>query len=688
MDILGSIQKEGKIPVYKKDDLIRDAAVNYGRNKPSARILKSKIGQKALALLELCERNHNHNFYTEVYNRVISNDKMDSVAIFYRGTKITYRELFNKSDMVAKTFLALGLKQGDKIACCLSKTPELIYFMFAANRLGIILDQTNKDFDHEFLKERCSKCNKKVMLVSDDNYDSIKGIIDELNFERIAMPSLADSLPSDAKKCDEYVPELDSYYHYDNLSKIYEKSSERIYTFGKFLKLGESYSGEIPNVGNLDTVVSTTYTGGSTRIGHPKPVEHRNRNYVIGGIYNDTNLTKSPKVENIRGVAFLPPSSPTLYSTCIVDNLIKLGEVAMEIEYSPDTFLDTLIINSPVHADATTSFILKATKQYLKKEKVYSAAALKRLRRLLVLMAVGEKAQPGEEKLINIFLKRVAAGSEISLNGIKLPYAPLSIGGGDSEHSGIFYTLLKRLQHLKSISKLGKSDYGLKPVPYAIVTALKRENDSFVECDYNEPGIIVANSPVTMAGYEGNPEATKNKIITDIAGRQWVSCDVYGYINNAGNVIINGRVEDNIVLEESKIIIPTYIVEDLVCLDTKNILSCCTVQNNQDEDIVINVEFSPLMKKSGIDTLVSAYRRVIKYYPNLINHIRIRVISDSCPFPLTSSGKRSIQKLKNLGFQDTIKFVLDDNTMEVIGFKSATIPNEPKKHTLKKMDAA
>ena len=78
----------------------------------------------------------------------------------------------------------------------------------------------------------------------------------------------------------------------------------------------------------------------------------------------------------------------------------------------------------------------------------------------------------GEEKFINEFLRKSEAGSGISLNGIKLPYGPLSVGGGDCEHGGIFYTLLKKLQSAINFIKIGKSDYGMVPVPFAVVTAL------------------------------------------------------------------------------------------------------------------------------------------------------------------------------------------------------------------------
>ena len=156
MEMYDHIKQNGDIPVFTAEDIIRYACANYDLGKPSSRILKSKVGLKALALLKEIEKNYNKNYYQIIYDRVVANGKLDSVAIFYRGTKITYREMFSKADEMAKAFITKEIKQGDKIACCLSNTPELIYTMLAANRLGINLDLTNSHFDAEFLEERYS----------------------------------------------------------------------------------------------------------------------------------------------------------------------------------------------------------------------------------------------------------------------------------------------------------------------------------------------------------------------------------------------------------------------------------------------------------------------------------------------------------------------------------------------------
>ena len=496
------------IPTYRVEQELERLAINP--TKPSSRILQTKIGIKSIALLKKIYADHNHSWYKEIYDRAV--DDMDKVALFYRGNKITYREMFAKADAAAKSLKEMGIEKGDEIPCCLSNTPELVYIMLAANKIGAKLNLFGTNLEPEYMEEIIAGTSKKLFIATDNVYGRIKDVVSKFNFDNKLLVSLHDSLPERPELCDEYEPDLDRYYRYISLVKGYKETEPSIMSFDEFLDHGKNYDKEIIDDNDLETEFAVTYTSGSTRRGRPKAILHCNRSYIVGGIYNNTNLTGSPEVPEIRGLAHIHPDSNTNLVTCISDNLIKHGSVALEPEYDKKSCLDYIRINKPVHLDATTSFLIQVAKDYYK-SKVEQKRKIK-FPKMLVTMAVGEAASLGEEKFINHFLLETRAGSDISLNGIKLPCGPLSIGGGDCEHGGIFYTLLKKVQALPKKMMLHGSDYGMTPVPFAVVTALKQLPDgSWEECNYNEPGVIVANSITSMKGYKNNPEATQKKIV-------------------------------------------------------------------------------------------------------------------------------------------------------------------------------
>ena len=637
----------GRIPTYKvQDDFF--LLETLPDNKPSKRIIKTKKGLNAIKALIDIEKNFDISWYK--YLKLRNKTNMNDIALFYRGNKISFQEMFDKADAVARSMASAGLRYGDEMGVCVTNSPELVYIILAANKLGIKVNCFGSHFNKNYLSDIIDELNNKVIFVSDDNYESLKPVLSTKNIENLVMTSLSESLPLDPKKCDEYEPELDNYYHFDNKVNFYKSNNSSIKSFGEFLDYGKGYAGEIKDAGNLETDFLVTYTSGSTKIGLPKQIIHKNRSLITMGRFHDPELSGNPKIPGLRGLAHIHPESNTDIITCISDNLMQEWSVALEPEYDKDKALDYIILNKPNYLNITTSFMLEAAKEYLVDKKYHQNGTGKKLPFLLAAFTVGEKTTKGEEKFINRFLRESRAGSGISIKGLKLPFTTLSIGGGDCEHGGIYYTLWKSLQEKLYYPKLGKKGLGMLPVPYVTVTALKQTKDgSYVECDYNEPGIIVANSYTNLSCYKNNAEATRKLIITDNLGRNWVSCNVYGYIDKIGSVHVNGRVPS-----QKENICTNFIIDDLITADTKNILSCITV--DVDDKKVINIQFQPLAKINESKVLTSIYARLAKILSeDEINNIYVRIIPTRNSFPLTGAGKRSAAALEEMSFEDCFK---------------------------------
>lgn len=637
----------GRIPTYKvQDDFF--LLETLPDNKPSKRIIKTKKGLNAIKALIDIEKNFDISWYK--YLKLRNKTNMNDIALFYRGNKISFQEMFDKADAVVRSMASAGLRYGDEMGVCVTNSPELVYIILAANKLGIKVNCFGSHFDKDYLSDIIDELNNKVIFVSDDNYESLKPVLSTKNIENLVMTSLSESLPLDSKKCDEYEPELDNYYHFDNKVNSYKSNNSSIKSFGEFLDYGKGYVGEIKDAGNLETDFLVTYTSGSTKIGLPKQIIHKNRGLITMGRFHDPELSGNPKIPGLRGLAHIHPESNTDIITCISDNLMQGWSVALEPEYDKDKALDYIILNKPNYLNITTSFMLEAAKEYLVDKKYHQNGTGKKLPFLLAVFTVGEKTTKGEEKFINRFLRESRAGSGISIKGLKLPFTTLSIGGGDCEHGGIYYTLWKSLQEKLYYPKLGKKGLGMLPVPYVTVTALKQTKDgSYVECDYNEPGIIVANSYTNLSCYKNNAEATRKLIITDNLGRNWVSCNVYGYIDKIGSVHVNGRVPS-----QKENICNNFIIDDLITADTKNILSCATV--DVDDKKVINIQFQPLTKINESKVLTSIYARLAKILSeDEINNIYVRIIPARNSFPLTGAGKRSAAALEEMSFENCFK---------------------------------
>lgn len=654
------LDKTGKLPVYHLEELLEEL-IEADKDKPSSRIIRTKKGQTAIAGLKMMEEKHNHSWYQELKERAYGHE--NELALFYRGNKITFSEMFEKADAIAQSLVEAGINKGDEIPACLSNTPELVYIMLAANKIGAKLNLFGASIDKEYLDEILSDSNQKLFIGTDDVYKEIQPTVEGKHFKKTILVSLADSLPLNPELTDEYEPSLDNYYHYENKAKEYQKQNPNIMTYAEFENFGRNTEKKVLDNNNLDTEFLITYTSGSTKVGRPKQIIHTNRSVITSGMFHDPELCGNPKIPGLRGLAHIHADSNTNIITCIADNLMQMWSVALEPEYGKDQALDYVFLNKPNYLNMSTSFVIQMAKDYLINKKYHENGTGRKLPFLLALFAVGEKTSKGEEKFINQFLRESRAGSGIKIMGLSLPFCTLSIGGGDCEHGGIYYTLWKSLQEKINGFRLKKGEYGMNQVPYAHISVFKQTaNGLYEECKYNEYGIIAANSPTTMAGYKNDPEATKRLIIEDTVGREWVSSNVYGYIDNLGTVHVKGRAGDEIILNDGEIIHPSMI-EDLVCSDTKNILSCSVVSAKTDDDVsipVVNVEFQPKHRKQDMEILTSINQRIQTQYPEFAEETVYRIFTTDNSFPLTASGKRNIRALEELRLENTVKLDINN----------------------------
>lgn len=641
------LNNEGRIPTYRVEEEL-ELLENLPDSKPSKRIIKTKKGLKAIKALIDIKNNYDISWYQYLKDRNLKN--MNDVALFYRGTKITFQEMFDKADELIKSMAKMGLHIGDEIGVCVTNSPELVYIILAANKLGIKVNCFGAQFNKKYLSNIIDGISNKIIFISDDNYESLRSILLDKKIDNVVLTSLADSLPKSPKECDEYEPELDKYYHIDNKCNYYKSVDNRIKLLSEFIDYGKDVNIEIKDFGKLETDFLVTYTSGSTKIGFPKQIIHKNRSLITMGRFHDPELSGNPRIPGLRGLAHIHPESNTDIITCISDNLMQGWSVALEPEYDKDKALDYIILNKPNYLNITTSFMLEVAKKYLIDKKFHENGIGRKLPFLLAAFTVGEGTQTGEEKFINRFLREARAGSGISIKGVKLPFTTLSVGGGDCEHGGIYYTLWHALQQKMYYPILGKSGLGMIPVPYVVVTCLKQlEDGTYIECDYNEKGIIVANSYTNLSGYKDNKEATEKLIITDNLGRNWVSCNTYGYIDKVGAVHVKGRIPD-----EQTTFCYNFDIDDIVTKDTKNILSCITV--DVDNYKVLNIQFQPLAKVNYEKILESIYKRLEKIFTlELIDKLYVRIIPSRDSYPLTASGKRSIRFLEELSLNNCIK---------------------------------
>lgn len=599
----------------------------------SSKVLNSKT-RKALAEIE---KNHNTSWAVEMFRR--NCDNLDLMALLYRGNKISYRDMFSMAYDYAKSLKAMGYEKGDEIPICVGNIPEFVYLMLAASFIGSKIVVVGDWFDKNYLKDILNNTNSRYMFVSDDNYGYISSVIEDSNIEEIVMSSLNDSLPMN-KNGERYNPykEIDDKFNHAFTSKVseYKEISKKvILDTNEFLKLGLGYHDKIVSEVSIDEPFAQTYTSGTTDPGCPKGVVHSTRSYVTLSRWKESDVSGLPSMRNMTVLAHIPTYTHMELSCAISDTLYEKCTLALEPFYDRDFFIYSLLMNKPNFVPASNGFWTKLCDLLNYDEKFKNI----NMPFLMLPTITGEECSVGEEYYYNLTSKRHKFGTD------KLPYplspVTFSIGGGTSESSGVFVTILKALQE-KRISNITKK-YGLGLTPHSFVDLEVLDKDGDY-CSIGKPGLLVINGPCDMLGY--SDEALNEKVyVTDKYGKEWLNQGAYAYKTDAyGRVKMKGR-PGNVIKLSTGSELPYYVIEDTIRSDVKNILVAVLLK--VEDSYVCHIELQRECKLSDADVIDSVMNRLLGVIPEeVLKNMYIKVRSS---FPIAPSGKRDTSVLLGEG---------------------------------------
>ena len=218
------------------------------------------------------------NFYELIAFQ--SKKRGQKVALFVDDEKITYKDILAVADKLAAFLANKGVKKGDKIAFFLRNSPEFIYTIFAASKLGAIVVPINT-----FLKE------EELTYILEDSGASV--LVASALHEKVVNKSKASNvcklLVWEGGKC---------------------AQGEQHYTFDEALKTDVS-------VAHTETTLEDTaviiYTSGTT--GKPKGAMLSHKNIFSNAHSGMMHIHLTPRD---RGIVFLPMFHSFTFSIAIM----------------------------------------------------------------------------------------------------------------------------------------------------------------------------------------------------------------------------------------------------------------------------------------------------------------------------------------------------------------------------------
>ena len=194
-------------------------------------------------------------------------------AIDYYGTKITYKQLSDKIDDCANSFLSYGIRKNDVVTICMPNTPEGIIAFFALNKIGAISNMVHPLSSEEEILFSLNSTKSKYLVMLNTFYNKIENVIGKSSVDAVIFASAADYMPiymklfynlSQIGKYKKY-PKNNMYYSWKKFYKKYYVTNH--IKFPKFCK---------------DTPAVIIHSGGTS--GTPKNFVIQNRAFILGAL--------------------------------------------------------------------------------------------------------------------------------------------------------------------------------------------------------------------------------------------------------------------------------------------------------------------------------------------------------------------------------------------------------------------
>lgn len=536
-----------------------------------------------------------------LYQYIYDNNKdyTSNTALNYFGRKISYAALFDNIEKAAKAFSTIGVKAGDIVTIMSMHTPEVIYSVYALNRIGAVANLVYMTLSEDEIAETVANTASKTLLVLDKVIDKIETIREKIDVNAVIVVSPSDSMPFIMKNG----------YKLKNKKKTLPK--DKYLSYREFVSLGEKAEKTVDTPYKKDTPAIIVYTSGTT--GKPKGVMLSNDNLnAVAHQYKMSGM----KFE--RGETFFNMIPPFLGFGISIGMHLSLCLGLQEILWiipEPKNCVKAFSKSKPKHM-VSGPVLVKAICDELDEKLDY----------LVTFAGGGVSFTSEEEKAVNQYLYE---------HGSKVKYVT---GYGMTELGA---TVCTGMNHVYKLGTLG--------IPLPSVTVKIVDTDTGKELKTNEIGEMYFNAPNIMLSYYKNQADTDEIITLDENGERWIHTGDLGMVDDDGFVHFKGRKKRIFITKGKDDVVYKLFpmaIEELFSNKDK-VQLCGTIVVEDPERINVAVSFvtgkdSSYSKEQLIAELMECAREKL---PEHSVPVKIVVLDE---IPLTQSGKIDYKALEKM----------------------------------------
>jgi long-chain acyl-CoA synthetase len=396
------------------------------------------------------------------------------------------------------------VKAGDIVTIMMPNTPEAVYCFYALNKIGACANMLSPTFTPEHITGSVDLTETKVLVMLDKFYGMFGEILEKTKVSKIVITSPLVSLPPTVKL----------------IGSLKKKSAaipqgEKYMNWGNFIKAGKKQENISQTAYKKENSAVIVYSSGST--GASKGIVLSNESFT--GLVMQYEIANHVDLCNARGksgLVLIPIFMSTGINATLNTVLCNSMTGILEPIFDKDVFIKKV-------KDKKPNYLLLPISLY--EAMLAHGDGFDDLSFLLHPTGGGEPLSASLEKSIDDFFSKHGSKSIIVQAWGLCEFGSQSTA--QSKHRP-------------------RKGVGI-PLTHTVVSAFDPDTDE--ELSYNQRGEIRVITPCRMLGYYKNPEATAEFFREGKDGQIWGCSGDMGYIDEEGNVFIEGRATDYIISE-------------------------------------------------------------------------------------------------------------------------------------------
>lgn len=414
------------------------------------------------------------------------------VMLDYYGAKFNYRYIRDKVDRVADALLNIGVKKGDYVSLCIFIAPEVIYLVYAINKIGAIVNFINPFELDEVVPANVTKVNSNFLFTFDMFANKFKDISSDKMPKYIISMSALDSMILISKFISRF---------YGLVRHKVPKELNAI-SWKEFIKYGDTHANISFDVKGDDPAIVFPTSGTS---GHSKGA------LVSSKAINNCLEQYSAQNSRIGKHDSCLCAVPMYHAFAITTGLHEAVRHGMKLVMRMPG--NNLLVDAFKHDHVNhVAFMPQIWQTFVDQDKKIDMSCV-------IDPITGSDVLTVElENKINDYFRRNNS-DEVILNGFGLTEVCAAACVNTKEHH--------------------KSGSVGLPFVKTIIAAF--DPDTGKEKKYNEIGELCISSPSIMTEYVGLPEKTKEVLRVHDDGKLWFHSGDLGYVDEEGFVFYKSR---------------------------------------------------------------------------------------------------------------------------------------------------